>query len=166
MDSMEYAHTALPDSLVGALVGLARPTDGNEHLISASSTAVILEGLTSGTLEDAALEDLLKRVEAEKRNMVPDCFTCASPCGRNSDYDMTELRKADREVQALKYRLLSGIQEMAGHIREAGCCGETSERFLYKALIVIGMDAFGAEELQPILQEFENENLRCKAMRQ
>ena len=33
--------------MTGALIGLARATDGNEHLISQASTAVIVEGLSA-----------------------------------------------------------------------------------------------------------------------
>ena len=33
------------DKLIGALIGLARPTDGNEHLISPTSTTAIAAGL-------------------------------------------------------------------------------------------------------------------------
>lgn len=159
---MECARTALPDRLVGALIGLARPTDGNEHLITASSTTVILEGLTGENVSAAGVEALLKRVEAEKRNMVPDCFTCAAPCGRNSDYDMDNLRKADPEVRGLKFRLLSGIREIAACVR--GKQDDAAERFVYKALIVMGMDDFGAEEMCPILREMEEITLRCKPL--
>ena len=35
----------LQDKLTGALIGLARATEGNEHVVSDSTSAVIVEGL-------------------------------------------------------------------------------------------------------------------------
>ena len=46
----------IQDQLTGALIGLARATDGNEHLISQSSTAVIVEGLFA-TLTNVNFDD-------------------------------------------------------------------------------------------------------------
>lgn len=150
-----------PDSeiqnrLIGALIGLARATDGNEHLISDASTGVIREGLIAA-FEDGDLEGLLARVQQEKRNMVPDCFTCACPCGKNNDYDMKLLWNAREDIRSVKCRILSGIRELAG------CDHVTAEadRLLYKALIVIGLDDFGVEELQNVLQEVEQMRKTC-----
>lgn len=143
----------LRDRLTGALIGLARATDGNEHLISDASTRVIVESLAAlGSGDDAALEKLLARVTEEKRNMVPDCFTCASPCGKNSDYDMRALWKAPEEVRGLKKGILRSIRDIAA----LGCRDAETERFFYKALIVLGMDGWSGEELQPIAAEAES----------
>ena len=83
----KQADTArLQDQLTGALIGLARACEGNEDQTDASTERLILEGLfttvTNVNFDNAALEKLLERVKAEKRKMVPDCFTCASPCPR------------------------------------------------------------------------------------
>lgn len=46
MTSMDREETDLLRSrLTGALIGLARATEGNEHLLSGSTAAVTLEGL-------------------------------------------------------------------------------------------------------------------------
>lgn len=158
----------LQDKLTGALIGLARATDGNEHLICTSSTAVIVESLfatlTNVNFDNAALEKLLRRVEDEKLKMVPDCFTCVSPCGKNNDYDMGRLWNADEDIRSLKSLILFGIRGVAAYAYHAAVLGyhdDTVDRFFYKALIAIGMDDFGMEELLPIVMEVGEVNLRC-----
>ena len=162
---------ALQDKLTGSLIGLARATDGNEHLISASSTAVIVEGLfatlTNVNFDNAALEKLLERVVEEKRKMVPDCFACASPCGKNNDYDMQKLWAADEDIRSLKSLILFGIRGVAAYAYHAAVLGfhdKTVEDFFYKALIAIGMDDYGMEDLLPIVLEVGEVNLKCMAM--
>ena len=76
--------------MTGALIGLARATDGNDHMVSDSTAAVIVEGLfatlTNVNFDNDALLAILDRVDAEKRKLVPECYNCASSCGRNNDY--------------------------------------------------------------------------------
>ena len=161
----------IQDQLTGALIGLARATDGNEHLISESSTAVVVEGLfatlTNVNFDNAALEKLLDRVEAEKRKMVPDCFACASPCSKNNEYNMENLWNADEDIRSLKSLILFGIRGVAAYAYHAAVLGyhdEAVNRFFYKALIAIGMDDWGMEELLPIVLEVGEVNLKCMAM--
>lgn len=162
---------ALRDRLTGALISLARVTDGNEHLISKSSTEIILEGLAAtadnASCDCSALEQFLNRVTEEKRKMVPDCFTCASPCGKNNDYDMQKLWTAEENVRSMKLRILSGIRSMAAHARRTEASGYPEEAvisFLYKGLIVLGMDDWGTEELAPIVRELEDMKLKSVAL--
>lgn len=157
--------------LIGKLIGLARATDGNEHLINADASAVIMEALSAtlpnGHWDDASLERLCARVEEEKRKMVPDCFTCACPCGKNADFDMQDLSHDGEEVCSLKLLLLAGIRSMAADAWQAaalGCRDENVERFLYKALIVIGMDGWDTDRLLSILRESANVNLQFLAL--
>ena len=161
----------LQDALTGALIGLARATDGNEHLISATATTVIVESLlatlTNVNFDNDALTALLNRVEEEKRKMVPDCFTCASPCGKNNDYDLGKLWNAEEDVRSLKSLILFGIRGMAAYAYHAAVLGyrdDTVDRFFYKALIAIGMDDFGMDELLPIVMEVGEVNLKCMAL--
>ena len=140
--------------LIGALIGLARATDGNEHLITSSATAVVLAGLRAARpetdVDGQVLEELLSRVSEEKRKMVPNCFLCACPCGRTSDFDISELDKADAEVRVLKNRILSGIQRIAAQSSD-----NCDSRIFYQALVVIGMEDYTADDLLPILREVE-----------
>lgn len=169
MVCFQDSSTRFSDKLTGALIGLARATDGNGHLITPASTAVVVESLAATlTKEDPdTLTALYRRIEEEKRRMVPDCFACASPCGKNNAYDMENLWNTVAEIRSLKCLLLLGIRGMAVSARRAAVLGrhdEEVDRFFYKALIVIGMDDFGVEELLPIVMEMGNVNLRCMAL--
>jgi hydroxylamine reductase len=64
------ANTAeIQDKLTGALIGLARATEGNEHQIQQSSHQLVLEGLfatlTNVNFDDERLYRLMDWVEAE-----------------------------------------------------------------------------------------------------
>lgn len=133
--------------LIGALIGMARATDGNEHLISLSSTAVAVAALTA--TEPAHMEQLLGRVEEEKRKMVPDCFRCANPCGRTAAYDLDRLEQAEPEVRELKMQILSGIRRIASSGPEVR---KQAEQLIYMGLVVIGMEDYTAEDLRPVLE--------------
>ena len=161
----------LQDRLTGSLIGLARATEGNEHMLSDSTAAVVVEGLfatlTNVNFDNDALLSLLDRVELEKKKLVPDCFHCASPCGRNNDYDMDRLWNAEEDIRSLKSLILFGIRGLAAYAYHAAVLGfrdERIHRFLYKALIAIGIDEFGMEELLPIVLEVGEVNLICMGM--
>ena len=162
---------ALQDKLTGSLIGLARATEGNEHMLSDSTAAVVVEGLfatlTNVNFDNDALLALLDRVEIEKKKLVPDCFHCASPCGKNNDYDLTRLWNAQEDIRSLKSLILFGIRGVAAYAYHAAVLGHRDEsihRFLYKALIAIGIEEFGMEELLPIVLEVGEVNLKCMAM--
>ncbi len=96
----------LQDRLTGSLIGLARATEGNAHLLTDSTAAVIVEGLfatlTNVNFDDDALLSILDRVESEKKKLVPDCFSCASSCGKNNNYNMENLWNANEDIRSLK----------------------------------------------------------------
>jgi len=138
------------EKLIGALIGIARATDGNEHLISRKSTALIRECLPLEPSNKEDLTEYLDRVEAVKRKMVPDCFHCADPCGRTAAYDLGDLDNLEAGIRHQKIRLLQALIRTA----ESGT-GEDS--LLYRGLIVLGMDDYPEKDLLRILQEAENE---------
>ena len=157
----------LQDELIGALIGLARATEGNEERISETTDTIILEGLfatlTNVNFENQALEELRKRVEAEKEKLVPSCFACLSSCGRTNDYDMKELWNAQEDIRSLKSLILFGIRGVAAYAYHAKVLGYTDaevNRFFYKALYAVGTD-WGMEELLPIVLEVGAVNLKC-----
>ena len=161
----------LQDKLTGALIGLARATEGNEHVVSDSTAAVIVEGLfatlTNVNFDNDALLAIMDRVDIEKQKLVPECYKCASACGRNNDYDMSKLWNADEDIRSLKSLILFGIRGVAAYAYHAAVLGyknETIHKFLYKALFAIGMDDWGMEELLPIVLEVGEVNLKCMAM--
>ena len=67
----------LQDELTGALIGIARASEGNEHLINENTDRIIIEGLfstiTNVNFNDETLKILIDKVHAEKNRMVPKC---------------------------------------------------------------------------------------------
>ena len=165
------AETAqLQDQLTGALVGLARATQGNEHLITADTDSLIMEGLfatlTNVNFNDETLAALIDRVEAERKRLIPNCFSCTSSCGRNENYDMRLLWNADEDIRSLKSLILFGIRGVAAYAYHATVLGYRDEevnKFFYKALFAIGMQDWGMD-LLPIVMEVGAVNLKCMAL--
>ena len=158
----------LQDKLTGALIGLARATEGNDDLISPSTDKAVLEGLCAvgASFGDEAITALIAQVQEEKRKLVPNCFFCAAPCGRTNDYDMQELWTADKDIRSLKSLILFSIRGMAEYARHAaalGCADKDVNKFFYKALFAIGMD-WGTDELLPIVLEAGEISLKCMAL--
>ena len=71
--------------MTGALIGLARATDGGAQLAE-STWKVMIEGLfttvTNVNFDEHTICELIKRVHAEKDALVPMCSGCGSPCVR------------------------------------------------------------------------------------
>ena len=142
------------EALAGALIGLSRATYGDTKPDEGTWQA-LAEGLTALNGEEEAdmLGALTERIREEKRRLVPRCSVCASPCGRNADYDMALLKEAPAEVRELKGAILAALRTLAG--KNAGAAiGEEKGRFLAKALFAVGED-WDAEHLRPILEEAE-----------
>ncbi|MEE1313184.1 MAG: hydroxylamine reductase [Lachnospiraceae bacterium] len=161
----------LQDKLTGALIGLARATEGNEAFISVTTDRVILEGLfttiTNVNFNNETIIQLINRVEEEKKKLIPECYTCVSSCGKNNNYDMQKLWTGNEDIRSLKSMILFGIRGMAAYAYHAAVLGYTDEdvnRFFYKALFAIGMEDWGLEELLPIVMEVGEVNLKCMAL--
>lgn len=161
----------LQDKLTGALIGLARATEGNEDLVTADTHKLVLEALfttiTNVNFNNETINALIERVEAEKERLVPRCYSCASACGRNDDYDMNMLWEADEDIRSLKSLILFGIRGVAAYAYHALVLGYTDEsvnNFFFKALFAIGMKDWGMDELLPIVLEVGEINLKCMAL--
>ena len=163
------ANTArLQDELTGALIGLARAAEGNEHLVTEEMNQLVLEGLfttiTNVSFNDETLNLLIKKIEDTKKKLVPNCFTCSGSCGKNDNFDMNTLWTTDEDVRSLKSLILFGIRGMAAYAYHASVLGYTDEtisKFFYKALFAIGTKDWGMDELLPIVLEVGEVNLRC-----
>ena len=163
------ANTArLQDELTGALIGLARAAEGNEHLVNEEMNQLILEGLfttvTNVNFNDETLKILIYKIENAKKKLVPNCFTCSGSCGKNDNFDMNTLWTTDEDVRSLKSLILFGIRGMAAYAYHASVLGYTDEtisKFFYKALFAVGMKDWGMDELLPIVLEVGEVNLRC-----
>lgn len=161
----------LQDQLTGALIGLAKATEGNRDLVSDDTDQVVVEGLfttlTNVNFNNDTISGMIRRVEEEKKKLVSNCFHCSSSCGRNDDYDMEKVWTADEDIRSLKSLILFGIRGVAAYAYHADVLGfhdsEVNE-FFYKALCAIGMDDWGMEELLPIVMEVGRINLRCMAL--
>ena len=118
----------LQDELTGALIGLARATEGST-VPTASTYQAIIEGLfttiTNVSFDDDSISEMIKKVRAEKQKLVPDCSTCGSPCGRNDDYDMEQLWDADEDIRSLKSLILFGIRGIDAYAYHAAVLGYT-----------------------------------------
>ncbi len=163
------ANTArLQDELTGALIGLARAAEGNEHLVTEEMNQLVLEGLfttvTNVNFNDETLKILIYKIENAKKKLVPNCFTCSGSCGKNDNFDMNTLWTTDEDVRSLKSLILFGIRGMAAYAYHASVLGYTDEtisKFFYKALLAVGMKDWGMDELLPIVLEVGEVNLRC-----
>ena len=163
------ANTArLQDELTGALIGLARATEGNEQIVTEEMNQLVLEGLfttiTNVNFNDETLKLLIDKIEDTKKKLVPNCFTCSDSCGRNNNFDMSTLWTTDEDIRSLKSLILFGIRGMAAYAYHASVLGYTDEtisKFFYKALFAIGMKDWGMDKLLPIVLEVGKVNLRC-----
>ena len=130
----------LQDKLTGALIGLARATEGNEYLITGDTSRLVLEGLfttvTNVNFNNDTITELIRRVEKERERLV-----CTVSCGKNNNYDMNNLWEADEDVRSLKSLILFGIRGVAAYAYHAAVLGYTDDtinRFFFKALFAIG----------------------------
>ena len=91
--------TIWEEKLLGELVGLARATEGNEHLITEPVTQIIADILRANIQNEAQYTAFSAQIDAAKREMVPDCFQCANPCGRTAALDLKTLEGESRQIQ-------------------------------------------------------------------
>ena len=159
----------LQDELTGALIGLARVTDGDTP-VNADTWRLMIEGLfttvTNVSFNEKTIRELIDRVHEEKARLVPGCSGCGSRCGSNDDYDMNLLWNAQEDIRSLKSLILFGVRGMAAYAYHAMVLGYTDDavnRFFAKALFAVGED-WGMDELLPIVMEVGEKNLQCMAL--
>ena len=160
---------ALQDELTGALIGLARATDG-DTLPDETTGKLVIEALfttmTNVSFDEDSIRRCIQRVRQEKARLVPECSSCSSPCGRNDEYNMANLWQAQEDIRSLKSLILFGIRGIAAYAYHAMVLGYVDEeiyRFLYRALFAVGEDR-GMEELLPLVMEVGKVNLDCMAL--
>ena len=137
------------DELTGALIGLSRAAYGDTKP-DERTWRLLAEGLLAlaGDRTEEERKELTGRIREEKKRLVPRCSVCASPCGRNDDYDMSLLKSAPAEVRELKTAILAAAQTMAA---KPGSGEGEKGPFLAKALFAIG-EEWDADQLRPILR--------------
>lgn len=156
----------LQDQLTGALIGLARSTAASAQT-TPDTWKLMIEGLfttiTNVNFNEETILALIDKVHQQKNLLVPMCAGCGSPCGKNNDYEMDMLWKADEDIRSLKSLILFGIRGVAAYAYHAMVLGYTDEelnQFIAKALFAIGED-WGMEELLPVVMEVGKYNLTC-----
>ena len=149
----------LQDKLTGALIGLARTAMKSEDKISASTDRLVIEGLfttiTNVNFNNETISAMTRHIQHINGN------------NNNNDYDMYNLWNANEDIRSLKSLILFGIRGMAAYAYHAMVLGYTDadvNKFFYKALSAIGMDAWGMDELLPIVLEVGEVNLKCMAL--
>ena len=138
------------DRLVGALIGLSRAVDNNEHLITPDTNAALLRALTAAT--SAECEAALTALQQQKRLLVPNCFDCAAPCGRTADCDFPALLDAAPDARDARLSLLDALRTLA---RAQSTPDPEACAFLYRALFALGTETYAPADLQPYQNEAE-----------
>lgn len=156
----------LQDDLTGALIGLARATDGHTHPTE-YTYGLLIEGLfttiTNVSFDDEAITKEIAKAHAEKEKLVPRCSTCDDPCGRNDDYDMKKLWNDNEDIRSLKSLILFGLRGMAAyayHARMLGYVDPEVDHFFAEGLFAIGED-LTQEQLLPKVLKVGEINLKC-----
>ena len=146
---------ALQDELTGALIGLARATDG-DTLPDETTGKLVIEALfttmTNVSFDEDSIRRCIQRVRQEKARLVPECSSCSSPCGRNDEYNMANLWQAQEDIRSLKSLILFGIRGIAAYAYHAMVLGYVDEeiyRFLYRALFAVGDEPWDGRTAAP-----------------
>ena len=137
----------LRDTLLGALVGLARSTSSEPK--TENTDAVLNAGLRLAAQPDAPAETLQRMLDitrAEKHAVAPNCATCAMPCGNTNDYDFFRLWAAPESIRTLKLQMLSAAFALAQK-RPQG----QAQAAVYQLLFTLAED-WDEELLLPVVQ--------------
>ena len=138
------------DALLGAIIGLARATEGNEDLLTASTHQATLEALSMEADEkEKAIIKMISAVREEKRKLVPNCFDCAMSCGRTSDFDLRELALEEEALRTAKLELLSDLRALA----KSTDISSPKIPCFYEALCFIGYDCATTEQIQKLKEK-------------
>ena len=155
----------LQDELTGALIGLARASDGHET--TASTHQAMIEGLfTTLTNVNFNMETIQRKIDTvrqEREKLIPGCAGCASPCGRNDEYDMNRLWTDNEDIRSLKSLILFGLKGMAAYAYHALVLGYSDEEvnnFFYEGMFAVGED-WNMEQLLPVVMKVGEVNLKC-----
>lgn len=155
----------LQDELTGALIGLAKASQGNG--LTESAQRIMLEGLfatiTNVNFNEKTIRACIEAIAREKAELVPNCANCANPCGRTSEYDMNEIWNADEDIRSLKSLILFGLRGMAAYAYHALMLGYSDpeiNNFFCHGLFAISSN-WGMEELLAVVMKVGEVNFKC-----
>jgi len=142
----------LQDELTGALIGLARATQGAKAPMS--THRVMMNGLfttiTNVNFNEKTVSALTGEVHKEKQKLM--ALAKEPVCTDN--YDMQKLWNDNEDIRSLKSLILFGLRGVAAYAYHADVLGyqdETIFVFFYKGMIAIG-DDLNIEQLLPIVE--------------
>ena len=160
--------------LLGAAVGLVRAADSNsrtnegtfallikafsllkqfaEAVCSADTVGETEAEMTQAELLKSKLPEAVEKIHAEKYRLVPDCSSCAAPCGRTEDYDVRRIIDAPPEIRTAKLCLVQSLLNTAVG-RPFG--DEKTFMCIARGIFMLGEDCT-AEELNGSAREIEN----------
>lgn len=160
--------------LLGAAVGLVRAADSNsrtnegtfallikafsllkqfaEAVCSADTVGETEAEMTQAELLKSKLPEAVEKIHAEKHRLVPDCSSCAAPCGRTEDYDVRRIIDAPPEIRTAKLCLVQSLLNTAVG-RPFG--DENTFMCIARGIFMLGEDCT-AEELNGSASEIEN----------
>ncbi len=161
----------LQDRLTGALIGLARAVYNKEDQITEEMNQLVLKSLfttvTNVNFNNETISALIDRIEAERKKLIPGCYACGSPCGRNTSYDLEDLWNDQEDIRSMKSLILFGIRGMAAYAYHAAVLGYTDPEimdFFYEALDIIGMEGWTMADFLPTVMKVGEINLKCMAL--
>lgn len=158
----------IQDILTGALVGLARATDGKER--SKAADLLMMEGMfatiTNVSFDDAALRELTEKIRSEKANYLAGHSDCFASGSSPADMPGEDLFSGEEDIVSLRSLLLLGLRGMAAYAYHAHQLGKDDPEvtgWLFKGMKAVG-DDHAVPEWLDLLMEFGNVNLKCMAL--
>ena len=152
----EKTRESAKKELVEALVGMIRTGGTGSFNMISDKDRVFFAGLTLSAAPDASAEELAAETEKvklmRKRLQAPKCNDCEGPPDLTGNFDMASWARDEREVRALKYMILSTLQELAGPVRRAldrEVTDAAVNEIFYRTLFTLGED-FAEEDLLQI----------------
>ena len=136
--------------ILSSLIGLARALEGNEGKLDGETDRLVctaLSAIAEEKISSDAVDYILSVLRKEKKRIAPDCFFCASPCGRTDDPDLSALSDSP-EVRDLKEKLVETLISLS--------CEKKMNPSVYKVLYMIGYDGLSHTDACQLLNGLES----------
>lgn len=127
----------LYSKLLSELIGLIRAIDSNEHMISNTTNIIIIEALKVDINDSNMLNNIINKIDIEKRKIIPDCYKCMHPCGKSDSLNIEELFNENIKIFNLKNDILKLLISI--NIDKLNNILESPYNIIYKALYYIGI---------------------------
>ena len=101
--------------------------------------------LTNVNFNEKSILSQIEKVRREREALIPRCSTCASPCGRNDEYDMNRLWSDNEDIRSLKSLILFGLKGIAAYAYHAMVLGYSDNdvnNFFYEGCFILCRNIF------------------------